>query len=82
MRQLSLRFRWQINRKVWANKKETKDKILKEIESVKDYIDNNNLTTIYESRRLATNKIFNYVPKVFENDPVIMKVKESFRENC
>lgn len=62
--------------------KETKDKIFKEIESVKDYVDNNNLTAISESRRLITNEISNYVPKVFENDPVIMKVNESIKENA
>ena len=48
-------------------KKENKanqEKLTKEIESLKDYIDNANLSVVSESRRLVTNEISNYVPKV------------------
>ncbi|KAK8852390.1 hypothetical protein M9Y10_017364 [Tritrichomonas musculus] len=67
--------------KIKKQQKEDMEKVKKELNTIKDYVDNENLATLSESRRLVTKEISNYVPRVFDTDPIIVKMNESLKEN-
>lgn len=60
-----------------TDNKQRDENIASELAKLKEYIDEESLASVSETRRLVTNEISNYVPSVYENDPIIMKINEN-----